>query len=125
MNRIIMIQLQIICFLSSLFVIANVANADFSIDEYINSYSFNVKIGDYDITNIISVEGLGIEMSLVENESKNSQLIELSPGSVKIKQLTLKKRFIPNSFFNNWAEKALAGKSDQYLKNIIITLLGY
>lgn len=113
------------CFVFSLFVMGGIGVAEISTDKSMDSYSFNVKIENYDVVDIISVTGLGIEISLVEKLSKSSPLIELSPGNIKFRRITLKKIFSSNSFFNDWSEKALAGKGKPYLKNISITLLGY
>ncbi len=125
MKKSITISLQIVCTVFSFFVLTASNTTAVLSDNSIDNYSFNVKIGDFDIGSIISVEGLSIGLSVNAFENKNLSVEVLKPARAEVGEITLTKRFIPNSIFNNWIEQTIKGNINHHRKNLTITLVGH
>lgn len=125
MKRLIKVPVQLLCIICSFFVVTASAASEVKGSDTIDSYSFNVKIGNVDADNIISVEGLGIIISVVRQPNENNLLTDLRPGRVELGRIILKKKFSANSMLNDWIERVVKGDVEHYRKNIVITLFGH
>lgn len=117
--------LLLICVFTSLSLCAVSVPAEDESDIVDEHYSFSVKIGDVDAGYMISIEGIGLDVSIIESPIENSLLTKLKPDRIEPGRITLKKRFLDDSPLNDWIKSVLQGNIEQYRKNMTITLIGH
>jgi phage tail-like protein len=79
--------------------------ATFQSDPPLKTHHFNIQIGGVDAGAFKSVEGISIEVEIIEYHGADN-VIHKSPGRAKYGDITLKRAYNIGSTLNDWIEQA-------------------
>lgn len=85
-------------------------------------FSYSVVIEGEDVGRFTAVDGLSIEVEVVEFRDGSDPLIRKLPGRVKYGDITLKRGYVASSDLNDWIETARLGEGAFTRKNMSIIL---
>jgi len=89
----------------------------------VGNYNFRVEIGGVDAGRIDSVDGLSIELEVIEyRDGQDPTVTRKLPGRLKWGDITLKKGYVASTVLNDWIEAARCGNGDYTRKNMTIYL---
>jgi phage tail-like protein len=86
--------------------------------------SFRLELDDSSLGFFKSVQGLGIEIEVVEFRDPSDPLPRKLPGRVSVTDVTLKRGFVNQSFFEGWIQQVREG-APGFRKNLTLVLLDY
>jgi phage tail-like protein len=91
--------------------------------DFIGNYNFRVEIDGVDAGRFKSVDGLSVELDVVEyREGGENGTVRKLPGRVKYGDITLKRGYVASTVLNDWIEAARCGSGDYTRKNMSIVL---
>jgi phage tail-like protein len=82
--------------------------------------SFAVKAGDLDMAGFRQVDGLGIDIEVIEYQDGEDLILRKRPGRVKYSNITLERAYRGATDIEEWAMEALRGKMSRREISILI-----
>jgi phage tail-like protein len=86
----------------------------------IGNYNFRVEIEGVDAGQFASVEGLQVEIEVVEYQSGDDIILRKRPGGARYTNIVLKKGYTANTVLNDWISQANAGDYSRKSVSIIL-----
>lgn len=83
---------------------------------------FRIEVDGVDAGRFTSMEGLSVELEVIEYQDGNDSLVRKRPGRLKFGDIVFKRDHLHPEDTNNWIEKAMLGKGDYTRNNVSIIL---
>jgi phage tail-like protein len=87
----------------------------------VGNFNFKVEIDGVASANFSAVDGLSVEVEVIEFSSAEDPVIRKRPGRVKYGDITLKKGYVSNSELFDWIQGAATGELERKRMSIVLT----
>jgi len=88
----------------------------------IGNYNFRVEIDGIDAGQFQGVDGLGMELEVIEYQNGDDSILRKRPGRTKFNDVTLKKGYIATTILHDWIDQARLGNG-QYERKLVSVVL--
>ncbi len=86
----------------------------------IGNYNFRVEIDGIDAGQFASVEGLQVEIEVVEYQNGDDTILRKRPGSATYTNVVLKKGYTASTVLNDWINEVRNGNYDRRAVSIVL-----
>jgi phage tail-like protein len=109
--------------LAALFATAMIGGQKHASDQVSKAYGFRVEISGLAPMPVRVVEGIALNVAVVEVEAPGEAIVRKIPGRLKWENITLKRGVVADSPFFRWLQSAAQGDDSELFKDVSITLL--